>query len=161
MAHVWVLRAGQAMTAPVAVSSRVVVAAAPDRVWQEVVDWAGQRRWIIGTRVHGGQGEGATVAGRTGIGPLGFTDTMVITRWEPPRRCVVHHTGWLVRGDGIFEVAVAGTGSEFTWTEQLQLPLGTAGGLAGLMIRPLLKWGMGMSLRRFARLFPPASGDPR
>lgn len=87
-----------------------------------MVDWPGQRRWIIGRRVHGGQGLGATVVGRTGIGLLGFTDTVVITGWEPPRRCVVHHTGRLVRGDGLFEVTSASAGSQFSWTEQLQLP---------------------------------------
>ena len=147
------------MGAPVAVTSRVVVPAGPDRVWQAVVDWPGQRRWIIGTRVHGGQGEGATVVGRTGIGPLGFTDTMVITRWEPPRRCVVHHTGRLVQGDGVFEITPVGAGTEFSWTEQLQLPLAAAGRLAWPVVRPLLQRGMDASLRRFAQLFPP--GDPR
>jgi carbon monoxide dehydrogenase subunit G len=147
------------MTAPATVTSRVVVPASPDQVWQAVVDWPGQHRWIIGTRVHGGQGHGATVVGRTGIGPLGFTDTMVITGWEPPRRCAVHHTGRLVRGDGLFEVTPAGAASQFSWTEQLQLPLAAAGRLAWPVVRPLLQWGMDASLRRFARLFPP--GDSR
>jgi carbon monoxide dehydrogenase subunit G len=144
------------MAGPVAVTSRVAVPAAPEQVWLAVVDWSGQRRWIIGTHVRGGQGQGATVVGRTGIGPLGFTDTMVITHWEPPRRCVLHHTGRLVRGDGIFEVTPADAGSEFSWTEQLQLPLAAAGRLAWPAIRPLLQGGMDASLRRFARLFPPA-----
>jgi carbon monoxide dehydrogenase subunit G len=146
------------MTAPATVTSRVVVPASPDQVWQAVVDWPGQRRWIIGTRVHGGHGHGATVVGRTGIGPLGFTDTMVITGWEPPRRCAVHHTGRLVHGDGLFEVTPAGAGSQLSWTEQLQLPLATAGRLAWPVVRPLLQRGMDVSLRRFARLFPP--GNP-
>jgi carbon monoxide dehydrogenase subunit G len=143
------------MAYPVTVASRVVVPAAPDQVWQAVVDWSGQHRWIIATRVYGGQGPGATVVGRTGIGPLGFTDTMVITSWEPPRRCVLHHSGPLVRGDALFEVTPAGAGSQFSWTEQLQLPMAAAARLAWPVIRPLLQRGMNMSLRRFARLFPP------
>jgi carbon monoxide dehydrogenase subunit G len=143
------------MTAPVAVTSRALVPATPDQVWQAVTDWPGQHRWMVGTRVHGGQGRGATVVGRTGIGPLGFTDTMVITRWEPPHRCALRHTGWLVRGDALFEVAPAGAGSELSWTEHLQLPLAAAGRLAWPAIRPLLQRGMDASLRRFARLFPP------
>jgi carbon monoxide dehydrogenase subunit G len=146
------------MTARATVTSHVVVPASPDQVWRAVVDWPGQRRWIIGTRVRGGHGEGSTVVGRTGIGPLGFTDTMVITEWQPPRRCAVHHTGRLVRGDGLFEVVPAGTGSSFSWTEELQLPLASAGRLARPVVRRLLQWGMGVSLRRFARLFP--SSDP-
>jgi hypothetical protein len=34
-------------------------------------------------------------------GPAGFTDTMKITEWDPPRRCVVRHTGRAVRGTGV------------------------------------------------------------
>lgn len=146
------------MAYPVTVTARVVVPAAPDQVWDAAVDWPGQHRWIIATCVYGGQGPGATVVGRTGIGPLGFTDTMVITSWEPPRRCVLRHSGPLVRGDGIFEVTAAGAGSQFSWTEQLQVPMAAAGRLAWPVVRPLLQRGMNMSLRRFARLFPP--GDP-
>jgi len=79
---------------------------------------------------------------------------MVITGWEPPRRCVVHRTGRPVRGDGLCEVMPAGAGSQFSWTEQLLLLLAVAGRLAWLMVCPLLQWGMAASLRRFARLFP-------
>ena len=75
-----------------------------ERVWQAVTDWSRQHEWIWATRVHGGQGVGAAVTGRTGLGLVGFTDTMVITEWDPPRRCVVEHTGRLIRGAGIFEV---------------------------------------------------------
>jgi carbon monoxide dehydrogenase subunit G len=145
------------MADPVTVSSRVVVPAAPDQVWQAAVDWSGHHRWIIATCVYGDQGPGATVVGRTGIGPLGFTDTMVITRWEPPRRCVLHHIGPLVHGDVLFEVTPAGAGSQFSWTEQLQLPMAAAAHLAWPVIRRLLQRGMNMSLHRFARLFPPGA----
>ena len=33
-----------------------------------------------------------------GAGPVGFWDTMIITRWEPPYRVDVLHTGAVVRG---------------------------------------------------------------
>ena len=147
------------MTSRVQITSRVVVPAAPEQVWQAVVDWPGQRQWMLATRVHGGHGLGAKVYARTGIGAIGFTDTMIITHWDPPRRCVVRHTGRLVRGVGVFEVAPAGAGCEFRWTEQLHLPLATAGRLAWQVVRPLAQRGMDMSVRRFARLVPP--GDRR
>jgi hypothetical protein len=35
------------MADPVTVSSRVVVPAAPDQVWQAVIDWSGHHRWIV------------------------------------------------------------------------------------------------------------------
>jgi carbon monoxide dehydrogenase subunit G len=136
----------------VEVSSRIVLPAAPEQVWPAVVDWAGQHQWMLGTRVHGSHGLGATVVARTGIGPLAFTDTMVISDWDPPRRCVVRHTGRVVRGAGIFEVTPRGPGCEFRWTEQLDLPLAAVGRLGWRLARPLAQRGMDISLRRFARL---------
>jgi len=136
----------------VEIGSRIVVPAAQDEVWRAVVDWPGQHRWVLGTRVHGGHGLGATVVAWTGIGPLGFTDTMVISEWDPPRRCVVRHTGRVVRGAGIFEVAPSGAGAEFRWTERLDLPLAAIGRLGWPLVRPLAQRGMDSSLRRFARL---------
>ena len=68
---------------------------------------------MLGTRVEvDGRGDGRHLGARlrafTGVGPLGFTDTMEIVEWEPPRRCVVRHTGKVVRGDGVFEVVPLG-----------------------------------------------------
>jgi hypothetical protein len=114
---------------------------------------------MLGTQVRGGHGLGATLVARTGIGPAAFTDTMVITEWDPPRRCVVRHTGRVVRGAGVFEVRPAGAGgSEFRWTELLDLPLGVLGRLGWLVVRPLAQRGMDLSLRRFARFVPPGGG---
>jgi carbon monoxide dehydrogenase subunit G len=141
--------------AQVEISSLIAVPAAPDEVWWAVIDWAGQHRWMLGTRVHGGHGLGAKVVARTGIGPLRFTDTMVISEWDPPRRCVVRHTGRVISGSGIFEVTPSGAGAEFRWTEHLDLPLAAAGRLGWPLVRPLAQRGMDYSLRRFARLVQP------
>ncbi len=143
------------------VRSGVLVRADPERVWRLAMDWSRQREWIWGTEARGGTGVGARVVARTGIGPFGFADTMVITEWDPPRRCVVRHTGKVVRGGGIFEVIPRGEASEFRWTEQLDLPLSSAGAfgrrvvmpLAMVLVAPAARLGLGSSLRRFARLF--------
>jgi carbon monoxide dehydrogenase subunit G len=136
----------------VEVTARIQVPVPPDQAWRAVVDWPGQGRWMLATRVHGGHGLGARVVARTGLGPLGFTDTMVITEWEPPHRCVVRHTGRVVRGAGVFEVVPAAAGSEFRWTERLELPLAAAGRWGWRLARPLARRGMQVSMRRFARL---------
>jgi carbon monoxide dehydrogenase subunit G len=139
------------------VAAQVAVDATPEQVWRAVVDWPRQHEWIWATRVRGGHGIGAEVTGWTGIGPVGFTDPMVITEWDPPRRCTVRHTGRIVRGTGVFEVAARGSQSEFRWAEHLQLPMPPAiGRPVGLMVRPLAQWGLRSSLRRFARLLPPS-----
>ena len=140
------------MITRVTITSRIALPVPPERAWRAVVDWPRQSQWMLATRVRGGHGAGAQVVARTGIGPLGFTDTMVITHWEPPRRCVVAHTGRVIRGAGVFEVVPAGTGSELRWTERLELPFATAGRWGWRVVRPLVQRGMDLSLRRFARL---------
>jgi hypothetical protein len=141
------------MPALLEVSSHVMVRAEQERVWQAAVDWPRQREWVRATRVRGGQGTGAEVIARTGIGPIGFTDTMVITEWDPPRRCVVGHTGRVVRGLGVFEVEPHGDQCAFIWTERLELPRLLAGGIGGPVVRRLAQMALDSSLCRFARLF--------
>lgn len=133
------------------------VRATPERVWQVAMDWSRQGEWIPGTSVSGGTGVGARVAARTALGPVGFTDTMVITEWDPPRRCVVRHTGRVVRGSGIFEVLPRGEFSEFRWTELVELPVPDAVQAGAVLVGrwtvvPLTRLALDYSLRRFARL---------
>jgi carbon monoxide dehydrogenase subunit G len=143
----------------VEITARIRVPLPQERAWQAVVDWPRQGEWMLATRVRGGHGLGARVVARTGIGPVGFTDTMTIAEWQPPHRCVVRHSGRVVRGTGVFEVVPAGAGSEFRWTERLDLPLGVAGRWGWRLARPLAQRGMDLSLRRFARF--AATGTPR
>ena len=107
---------------PLRVTAQVHVRADPHDVWNLMTDWSRQHEWIWATQVRGGQGLGATVVGWTGIGPFGFTDTMIISEWDPPLRCVVRHTGPMVRGSGIFEVIPVG--------EECRLPLDRGTGTA-------------------------------
>ncbi len=137
------------------IAAGVTVRASPERVWSLAVDWPRQREWIWATRTTGGQGHGARVTARTGIGPVGFTDPMVITVWDPPRRCTVTHTGRVVRGRGVFEVLPRGDRCEFRWTEHVELPRALPPALerlAWLIAAPLARAGLGLSLVRFARL---------
>src|ERR1039457_5631357 len=107
------------MPTSLTIAAGVTVGARPERVWDLAFDWSRQHEWIWATRTSGGHGLGAGVTGRTGIGPVGFTDTMEITQWDPPRRCTVTHTGTIVRGEGIFEGLPRGSRSEFRWTERI------------------------------------------
>ena len=134
----------------------VDVDAPEEQTWAGATDWAGQGEWMLGTTVRptrqGGQGVGGAIAAFTGIGRIGFLDTMDITVWEPPRRCHVLHTGRLVRGTGAFEVEPRGDGlSTFVWREDLELPLGLLGRLGWPLVRPLFAFGVQQSLKKFAR----------
>ena len=129
----------------------VEVGAPAQAVWDAVVDWDVQSEWMFLTSVRGGHGEGAYVEAFTGVGRIGFLDTMEITVWDPPRRCVVRHTGRVVRGTAAFEVEPLGPGrSRFTWVEWVVPPLGTLGAAGLGLVRPLVMAPIRYSLRRLA-----------
>jgi uncharacterized protein YndB with AHSA1/START domain len=135
----------------------VDVDAPPERTWQAVTDWPRQGEWMLGTAVSvtGGDGRsvGSTLSARTGYGPLGFVDTMEITEWDSARRrCVVLHTGPLVRGEGEFAVTPkASGGSVVHWAERLDLPYGSFGRAGWAVLRPAFAGVVRWSLRRLAR----------
>jgi uncharacterized protein YndB with AHSA1/START domain len=122
-------------------------------VWELLTDWDRHDSWMLLTRATGGRGEGEPIEAFTGIGPLAVRDTMTILVWEPPHRCVVRHTGRVVRGSGAFEVEELGPEhSRIVWSEWLDLPLGPLGRLGWPLVRPLARLGVAVSLRRLARL---------
>ncbi|MCU1613882.1 MAG: Polyketide cyclase [Frankiales bacterium] len=137
----------------------VDVDAPPEQVWAALTDWLRQGEWMLATDVRtvGGpaQAVGGRLEARTGMPVsrgrrLGVLDTMVITRWERPRRVDVRHTGRVVRGTGTFEIRPRGGSSAFVWTEVLDLPLGAVGRLGWPLVRPVMRAGVRLSLRRFA-----------
>jgi carbon monoxide dehydrogenase subunit G len=127
------------------------VAAPRERVWEVLVDWDQHDRWMFLTRATGGDAVGDSIEAFTGIGRVGFLDTMTNTVWAPPHRAVVRHTGRLVRGSGAFEVRETAPGcSRVVWSEWVDLPFGALGRLGWPLVRPLLKAAVSFSLRRLA-----------
>ena len=139
----------------VRVEERVTVAAPPQRVWEAVVDWEGQSRWMLLTTVRReagpARGVGERLVAVTGVAGIAFTDPMEVVALEPPRRVVVRHLGRVVRGTGTFEVGPAPEGAWLAWAEDLALPLGWLGRLGFVAVKPLLRAGIRASLRRLAR----------
>jgi hypothetical protein len=135
-------------------SAAVDVAAPAERVWHAMTDWERQGDWMLRTRVEA-TGSGGTVRLRavTSVGPLRFTDPMEVVEWTPPSRCVVRHTGRVIRGDGVFEVWERGPDrSVARWSELLELPFGAIGRAAWPLLRGPSRAALGLSLRRMARL---------
>lgn len=124
-------------------------------VWDAITDWPRQGEWMLGTWVAqtspGENQVGTTIAAFTGVGRLGFLDTMTITTWNPPHVCDVIHTGRVVRGTGRFEVQeVDASNSKFIWSEDLKLPLGLIGQFGFAFVQPLFVAGIRRSLVKFA-----------
>lgn len=135
----------------------VIIDAPVEKVFDAIVDWSAQGEWMLGTTVwpvtNDGIGEGATIAAWTGIGKVGFLDTMTITRWERPYRVDVIHTGKVVRGTGTMEVvALPGGRSRFVWSEDIEIPLGILGQLGWPLVKPGFVGGVRKSLKEFGRL---------
>ena len=152
----------------------VHVDAPPDHVWEALSDISTHVQWMADAESilftsESTAGVGTTFECRTVVGPLATVDLMEITVWEPPRRMGVRHSG-VVTGTGEFHLEAAGSGTTFTWEEDLRFPWWAGGPLTGAAAVPVLRRVWTGSLRRFAGLVengelpvprdvsPPASG---
>ncbi|MEV0665120.1 SRPBCC family protein [Actinomadura luteofluorescens] len=139
----------------VAVHAEAVSAAPSERLFDVLTDWPRHAEWMPFTRAEGGDKVGDELRAWTGVGPVGFLDTMVITDWRAGRRVAVRHTGRVVRGEAFFKVFPEGSGSRVVWAERVDLPLGPLGRAAWLVAGPVVKAFMGVGLRRLAVLSQP------
>jgi carbon monoxide dehydrogenase subunit G len=138
----------------VAVHAAVDVPATAEEVWAVLVDWSRHGEWVPFTRAEGGAAEGEGIEAWTGIGPVGFLDTMVISGWRPPHRVEVRHTGRIVRGEGRFDlVDLPGGRCRVTWSELVDLPLGPAGRVGWIAAGPATRAMLRTALHRLAKMF--------
>ena len=135
----------------------VPVQASVTDAFAAITDWPAQGEWMLGTRVWVSRGSGHSVgdelSGFTGIGRLGFLDTMDVTRFDD-NLVVVQHTGKVVRGIGWMGArpGPSGHGAVLVWGESVDLPLGAVGRAGwSLLVKPLLSLAVRQSLRSLAR----------
>jgi hypothetical protein len=141
-------------------------AAAPvERVWSELIDWEGQRRWIPFTTVR------VTTAQRTGLGvraealsglwvasvPVGLLDRFVVTGWTPPTdaggpaELEVLHLGPYFTGPGVFRLTSARDGgTTIRCTELFELPGGQLTESVARLLLPIMRLGFRQSLAKLA-----------
>src|SRR6185312_10138234 len=109
-------------------------AAPPAAVWAELTDFGAHGRWMPLTRMRLDEGSprlGWCFAGLTGVGPLRFSDPMVVTGWRPPSESGPHHvaelrlvkTGRLLGGWVRVTVEENDDGSRVVWHEELTIRL--------------------------------------
>lgn len=134
-------------------------AAAPQRVWDELVDWAGHAEWIPATRVEVDAGDptavGATFTAWTGFGPLALEDRMRVAacEWDADAesgRCEVDKLGPVLRGQAGFTVRPEGAGTGLVWFEDVEVRF-VPGFVAPLVAR-LGAAGFRAGMRRLAKL---------
>ena len=138
------------------------IAAPLDRVWDELVDWPGQSRWIPFTTVRietdhaAGLGVRATALSGYWLGriPVGLLDRFVVTGWTPPgadarAELEVLHLGPCFTGEGVFALHHQGDVTTVNCVELFNLPLGRVTERIGRLLLPVLRIGFTISLRRF------------
>lgn len=96
-------------------------------VWDTLTDFAAYGRWIPLTSMRTDPPParlGWAFGGFTGLGPVGFLDSMLVVKWEPPAdghaRFAVRKTGWVLAGwaDVRMNASEAG-GTEVVWREEI------------------------------------------
>ncbi|MGI9017431.1 MAG: SRPBCC family protein [Euzebya sp.] len=120
------------------VEERVHIHRPLDHVWSVLTDWESQSEWMADahsvtvTSPHRA-GLGVTIRVPTDIA-LGLVvmDEMQVTEWVVRRKIGVRHTGRFIKGTGAFELQptvtpAGGGGTLFTWSEQIDAPLGRLG----------------------------------
>ena len=130
-------------------------------VWKKIADWKSQGDWMLHTKVwvisNQVEGVGTSIAAFTGplhkfyprLKSLGLLDLMVVTQWQPPRRCDVDHVGKVLKGSGSFQLSeINGSSTRFDWSETIVAPKAIF-----LLAAPFLYVGVRISLARFARSF--------
>jgi uncharacterized protein YndB with AHSA1/START domain len=138
------------------------VTAEVERVWEVLVDWRGQARWIPLTtlQVRSGQeaGLGVRIAALSGfwVGgvPVGLLDNFVVTGWSPPAageaELEVLHLGPYFTGEGVFHLTEQDGRTRVACTELLTVPGGSpVNRLVGLTL-PVMRRGFQLSLARLA-----------
>ena len=111
---------------------RLSSAVPPDEAWRRVLDLRAHDRVIPLTRVTTGRSSAADLApgsrfvARTGVGPVGFDDVMVVEAITPPRGAEpgsarIRKEGKVVRGSIDLLMRATPTGSVVSWTQDIEV----------------------------------------
>jgi carbon monoxide dehydrogenase subunit G len=127
---------------PIEILLQAGIRAPAETVWGMLVDWEHLGAWMLeasDVRVTSQQreGVGTEVEARVRIGGIATTDSVRVTRWEPPHALGIAHLGW-VKGHAVIECTPTDSGTRVTWTERLQAPMGVVGALGIRAFKPLM-----------------------
>jgi hypothetical protein len=148
------------------VSTRLEVhgeaAAGLRRVWDELVDWDGQARWIPLTTLRvlspHTSGLGVRIAALSGFWlgrlPLGLLDRFVVTGWTPPvdgrAELEVLHLGPYFTGEGVFTLRGDDHHTQVRAVELFTVPGGPLTNRLAALALPVMRVGFASSLRQLA-----------
>ena len=132
-------------------------------VWDVLIDWTGQSRWIPLTTVRvitdHEVGVGVRAEALSGIRlgpiPLGLLDRFIVTGWSPPTvdtaELEILHLGPYFTGDGVFRLLGHDGTTTVTCTEVFSIPGGRLFEWPARLAVPALRAGLARSLRSAQR----------
>jgi hypothetical protein len=133
-------------------------------VWEILIDWTGQSRWIplttvqITTNRNAGLGVRAEALSGIRLGrlPLGLLDRFIVTGWSPPAReaaeLEILHLGPYFTGEGVFRLTGHDDKTIVSCIEVFSLPGGRPVEWLARLALPLLRAGFARSLRALAAI---------
>ena len=150
------------------VSIRLQVSAEADApvaaVWDVLIDWTGQSRWIPLTTVRVvtdhevGVGVRAEALSGVRLGqiPLGLLDRFIVTGWSPPTadtaELEILHLGPYFTGEGVFRLVGHERKTTISCTEVFSIPGGRLVEWPARLTLPALRAGLASSLRGLSAL---------
>ena len=133
-------------------------------VWEVLIDWTGQSRWIPGTTVKithdHDRGLGVRAEALSGVWlgriPLGLLDRFIVTGWSPPgdeaAELEVLHLGPYFTGEGAFRLTGRDGKTIVSCTEVFSLPGGRAVEWLARLALPALRAGFASSLHKLREI---------
>jgi hypothetical protein len=133
-------------------------------VWDVLVDWAGQSRWIPLTTVRvttdrqGGLGVRAEALSGVWLGriPFGLLDRFIVTGWAPAvsdtAELEILHLGPYFTGEGVFRLTGHDGKTTVACTELFSVPGGRLIEWFARLTLPVLRAGFASSLRTLATI---------
>jgi uncharacterized protein YndB with AHSA1/START domain len=127
---------------PIEIRLQIDIRAPVEVVWPMLVDWEQLGRWMLEAsrfRVTSEQreGVGAEIEARVRIGGITTTDSVRVTRWEPPHVLGIDHLG-SVKGHAVLECIPRDQGTRVEWAERLEPPFGVIGGIGIRALKPIM-----------------------
>lgn len=142
---------------PVVLEMSETLPGPPEVVWELITDWERQGDWMLEAsdfKVVSDHREGIGVEAEATvrIGGIKTRDVVIVVGWEPPKRLVIRHTGW-VRGIGEVHLTPEASGHTFAfWREELEPPLSWLGWVGLRVMKPLMARVFQRDLRVLAAL---------
>jgi uncharacterized protein YndB with AHSA1/START domain len=128
---------------PVVLEMAEVAPGPPETLWDLITDWEHQDDWMLEASdfvvvSEHREGVGVTAEATIRIGGIKTRDKVRVAEWEPPRRLVIEHLGW-VEGRGEIELTpLPGDRTHISWREELTPPMGVLGAVGMTAFKPLM-----------------------